>query len=141
MTSLISRIAVVMTIAVMTAITAQAQTTAMRVMVPFPFHTVTGAMPAGEYRVEIDSEHHRIALHSRGGDIRVSLGAFLADRPAAASTRAALFFNRYGNRYFLLQVCADGAAQGYGVQRSKAEREMAKGLTPQELARIEGVSN
>jgi hypothetical protein len=96
-----------------------AQGNEMRVNVPFAFHNGSQRMPAGVYRVKIESAH-LILLRgdSRSGYINTNpeIG-----KPAA---KGKLVFQRYGDQYFLREVWAANSETGQKCVKSKLEREV-----------------
>lgn len=115
---------------------AYAQTTPLRVHVPFQFRAVDTLLPAGEYRVEMSLAHGRILIHPMDGRTGLYLPAQPTQRASAAVQPAALVFHRYGNHYFLWKVWNSGQSQGYEVPRSKAEREIARAYSPSDVVSI-----
>jgi hypothetical protein len=96
-----------------------AQGDEMRVNVPFAFHNGSQRMPAGVYRITIESTH----LILLRGD---SKSGFVTTNPQIGkpAAKGKLVFQRYGDQYFLREVWA---AQSETVQKcvkSKLEREV-----------------
>jgi hypothetical protein len=96
-----------------------AQGNEMRVNVPFAFHNGSQRMPAGVYRVKIESAH-LILLRgdSRSGYVNTNpeIG-----KPVA---KGKLVFQRYGDQYFLREVWAANSETGQKCVKSKLEREV-----------------
>ena len=95
-----------------------AQGTEMRVNVPFAFHNGSQRLPAGVYRVKIESEH----LIMLRGD---SVSGFVTANPESgkSSDKGKLVFQRYGSQYFLREVWPANTATGQKCVKSKLERE------------------
>jgi hypothetical protein len=96
-----------------------AQSGEMRVNVPFAFHSGSQAMPAGVYKVSIESQH---LIMLRGA----SRSAFITANPESGSTadKGKLVFQRYGNQYFLREVWPAQSDTGEKCTKSKLEREV-----------------
>src|SRR5690348_18290323 len=74
-----------------------AQSQVMQVNVPFAFHNGSQNLPAGIYRVEIESDH---LILLRGA----SRSGFVMTNPETASKvngSGRVVFNRYGSQYYL----------------------------------------
>ena len=96
---------------------AQGQT--MQVNVPFAFHNGSQHLPAGTYRVEIQSSY---VLLLRGQ----SRSGFVMTNPAIASTAPAtgkVIFTRYGDQYYLSEVWPQGSETGQRCVKSRQEKE------------------
>jgi hypothetical protein len=97
---------------------AVAQSRELMVKVPFAFHNGSQHLPAGVYRVHIESD--RLILlrgeHSSG----YVMGNSQTSRTAS---RGKLVFRRYGSQYFLREVWADGSTTGFECIKSKQEKE------------------
>ncbi len=96
-----------------------AQDAEMRVNVPFAFHNGSQRMPAGVYRVKIQSEH---LIMLRG----YSTSGFVTTNPEIGkpSEKGKLVFQRYGDQYFLREVWAANSDTGQKCAKSKLEREV-----------------
>jgi hypothetical protein len=96
-----------------------AQGQVMQVNVPFAFHNGSQSMPAGIYRVEIQSQH-LILLRGQ------SRSGFVMTNPE--STRNSngpgkVIFNRYGSQYYLSEFWPQGSATGQRSVKSRQEKE------------------
>ncbi len=103
-----------------------ADSTILRVNVPFAFQAGKVSLPAGEYIVEIQRASNGSALGTaltiRTPDAKTHY--LVSSRPAYDVTdRASLTFNKYGNAYFLTSV--DSFGVGCELNKSAAEKEMA----------------
>jgi hypothetical protein len=96
-----------------------AQDNEMRVNVPFAFHNGPQRMPAGVYRVKIESEH-LILLRGDSRSGFVSTNPEIGKPPA----KGKLVFQRYGDQYFLREVWAANSETGQKCVKSKLEREV-----------------
>jgi hypothetical protein len=99
-----------------------AQGTEMKVNVPFAFHNGSQRLPAGMYRVKIQSEH---VILLRG----YSKSGFVMTNPETGkpSDKGKLVFQRYGDQYFLREVWAANSETGQKCPKSKLEREVEIG--------------
>jgi hypothetical protein len=96
-----------------------AQSSEMRVNVPFAFHNGSQIMPAGIYKVSIESQH---LILLRG----YSKSAYMTANPESgrAAAKGRLVFQRYGNEYFLREVWPAQSDTGVKCTKSKLEREV-----------------
>ena len=112
-----------------------AQSHLMQANVPFAFHYGSQRMPAGVYRVEIESSH---VILLRGQ----SRSGFIMTNPETSATPASLgkiVFNRYGDQYYLSEVWPQGSDTGQRCVKSRQEKEAelaanGKGAATRELA-------
>jgi hypothetical protein len=104
--------------AMVSASQAFAQSKEMRVNVPFAFHNGSQRMPAGVYRVTIESSH-LILLRGSSKSGYVNTNPEIG-KPAA---KGKLVFQRYGDQYFLREVWAAESETGEKCTKSKLERE------------------
>jgi hypothetical protein len=96
---------------------AQGQT--MQVNVPFAFHNGSQRLPAGVYRVEVESNH---VILLRGQ----SRSGFAITNPAItnnASSTGKVIFTRYGDQYYLSEVWPRGSETGQQCVKSRQEKE------------------
>jgi hypothetical protein len=107
------------TVAMVSASHGFAQSNEMRVNVPFAFQSGSQRMPAGVYRVTIESQH----LILLRGD---STSGFVHTNPQIGKPAAKdkLVFQRYGNQYFLREVWASQSDTGEKCVKTKLEREV-----------------
>lgn len=118
---------------------ANAQSSSMKVNIPFDFSVEDKKFPAGKYTfrrigsstIQIQSEDGKISM--------IAPIAFVTPRGSNNTLKAV--FNRYGDNYFLSQVWTE-SEQGRQLWESKAERkakkemEVAKGKTKKETVEI-----
>jgi hypothetical protein len=106
------------TVAMVSASQAFAQNDEMRVNVPFAFHNGSQRMPAGVYKVKIESAHLILLQGS-------SKSGYVNTNPEVGrpSAKGKLIFQRYGDQYFLREVWAAGSETGEKCTKSKLERE------------------
>ena len=94
----------------------------LRVTIPFDFTVGSKAFTSGEYFVRPNVAHSVLSIQSAN----YQNSAMAQSSPVQARKKsggARLVFNRYGDRYFLSQVWADGS-QGRELLPSRAEREL-----------------
>jgi type IV secretory pathway protease TraF len=123
--------------AFLTTSSAVAQEQAVVVQVPFAFENGTQHLPAGKYRIDLNSE----PLMSLHGTVANSAG-FAMTIPAITSKpsqRGKVVFHRYGNRYFLSEVWMAGESTGRVCVMSRREKNLqiaqnAAAITNTELA-------
>ena len=122
---------VLITLALATAaVSANAQSTASRVVanVPFEFSVGYKALPAGEYSVEtITSASNGLLIKSSDGKIS-ALRLSDATRQIKEKSQARLVFHRYGERYFLVEVWNGVDQTGRRITKSQEERALESEL-------------
>jgi hypothetical protein len=91
----------------------------MQVNVPFAFHNGSQRLPAGVYRVKMQSAH---VILLRGD----SKSGFVVTNSEIGkpSEKGKLIFQRYGDQYFLREVWAANSETGQKCPKSKLEREV-----------------
>jgi len=100
---------------------AYAQSHTMQANVPFAFHNGSQRLPAGVYRVEIESSH---VILLRGK----SRSGFAMANPAIATTPTSvgkLVFTRYGDQYYLSEIWPQESQTGQRCVKSREEKEAA----------------
>lgn len=101
---------------------AYAQSHAMQVNVPFAFHSGSQRLPAGVYRVDIQSSHVILLRGQSGG------GGFVMANPATATkltSQGKVIFNRYGDQYYLSEIWPQGTESGQRCVKTREEKEAA----------------
>ena len=131
----IAAIALVVTATLMTAGSASAQSTVLKVNVPFNFTVSDTFLPAGNYAIGFDSKRPDIlVVEDRTNSIRatalVQSGSIGSGRPRT------LVLHRYDGRYFLSEVRFGSASNGAFLPASKPEREARKVSRNEEFASI-----
>jgi len=102
----------------------------LEVNVPFQFHAGSTKFPAGKYIIHTleNSNLQVMEISSADG----STSALFEVEPAEASSTPAkteLFFNKYGNRYFLTKLFEEGSADGNQVLKSGYEKRISEQTT------------
>jgi hypothetical protein len=99
-----------------------------RVNVPFSFTAGQLAFPAGDYRINVDTDHGMLHIDSLGGRatgiVRVLPGS--SSRPETAADRGVLRFAKYGDHYFLTGLWKAGYVQSNRVLVSERLLNSAK---------------
>ena len=128
------RIAMILAVvAVVSAAAANAQSLMLRATVPFAFTSGNTHLPAGDYRLSMDPIFPRIVLQNLDGGGGMYMNTSVVKTPKTI-TKASLVFRRYGDNYFLHAVHDPARSISIEWPASKAERELARTLTPVEVA-------
>ena len=126
-----------MSLALLMSAAAQAQTTHMKITVPFEFTAGNVQLPAGEYEVTALgpwggptlSVHN---VNSNAGSVVVSNSC----RSQKPSADAKLVFYRYGHQYFLAEVWNRNSFAGSQIQINPRQTELAKNQSKDEVVLI-----
>ena len=94
--------------------------------IPFDFTAGESSLRAGSYSVEMISDN---ALLLRSTDGKKGVLLLTRATKLGGIEQARITFNRYGERYFLSQVCVSGGDVGRELHPSGAERRLAKELS------------
>jgi hypothetical protein len=130
----LAAVAVVALLTVGLAGPAQAQSTGIRVYVPFEFRVGDTVLPPGTYEVWSTGNGGAISISDRTGHSAVILTNGTKNR-SVNPAESQLVFNAYGNRYFLGEVRWSGYSTARLLPKSKVEMEMAKnGAAPSTLS-------
>jgi hypothetical protein len=132
-TSMIGILMVVGLVSLLMAPPASGQTIA-KFNVPFQFVAGGQVLPAGEYRVKVDSGLRRAEIRQAG----TQDGAFLAAVPVSTMDMAVtgkLVFSANGSVRLLQSVWIGGRAERVELPTSKAQREFAKNAGANLVAR------
>jgi len=117
---------------------ANAQTSLMRVDIPFSFVSGDETLPAGVYQIRVDDQTYRMVLipaaETRIHAVRMALTS--VKRSSSNSDFGTLQFQKYGDQYVLSAVWKPGQTEGHPFIESKAERDLAKQYSPAEVATI-----
>jgi len=99
-----------------------AQSTALKVEIPFAFHAGDSTLPAGTYTVTRQGDAIRIT--DGNGHAAAVVSNSVANRAKGATSELA--FNRYSGEYFLEEVRWIGYNSAQGLMKSRTESELAK---------------
>ena len=100
-----------------------------RVSADIPFNFMIGdkEFKSGEYSIgRVNSIGTSETLILRSEDNREAFNFNVNNVYGKGEPSAKLVFHRYGNQYFLAQVFDGESSEGYGLLKSKAEREASK---------------
>jgi hypothetical protein len=124
------------TVILLSATSAFAQTSRVRIHVPFAFDAGNTHLSAGDYRVSKDTFFQWVVLEKEGGS-SIFLGTHKPFTGGGVKENGSLIFDKYGDKYFLRKFSTPGTGAGYEWPMSRAEREIAKVGVPKEVASIE----
>lgn len=112
---------------------ASAQSTKVKVTVPFSFIVNRANLPAGEYLVQsVDVEGRVLAIRNVETNT-TNLVMFNSCTSLASPTQTKLIFHRYGERYFLSRIWVAGNTSGHELSPSPREKEVAKDFSMREV--------
>ena len=97
---------------------------AAKANIPFDFQAGGVTLPAGTYTVKTDITPGIVLLSNFAGKKSVMLLTH-GIGTARQDGESKLVFNRYGEKYFLLQVWNGANGRGCEVPKSRAEREVS----------------
>jgi hypothetical protein len=115
---------IAMGVVVLLSVTTASAETVGRFQVPFQFLMGDKVLPAGDYKVKIDTANMKIQLSSWEGSGSVNLTANTPHR--AVTNTGKLVFHKYGRVLALREMWRSGANYGHELTTSKAEREIAE---------------
>jgi hypothetical protein len=113
---------------------ASAQTPLADVNIPFAFHTPTQTLPAGKYRVILES-NNMVLLRGAGSSAGLVM-THDAIRFQAAS-HGTMVFKRYGEKYYLRQIWTAGDPHGLECSKSRAEKQSVQAEITQAPSSVE----
>ena len=96
--------------------------------IPFEFNFANRVMPAGHYDVTQSPSGAAGVLLVQCSKCQAAAFSvsFKIDDGDAKNAKGRLVFNKYGDTYFLAQVWSSGNSAGFGLDKSKTEREIAR---------------
>lgn len=131
---IMSYVATISFLFVLSAVSAFAQSPTLKANIPFDFQINGKAMTAGEYTIA-EPASPRGTVIIRGGQKKSAAAAiFQAVEANKTSPATQLVFHRYGNEYFLAQMQVKGQTAAMELPTSKAERNLVKELRGRNLA-------
>jgi hypothetical protein len=130
-------LAIALSLPLLLSAAAQAQTTQLKVMVPFEFIAGNVQLPAGEYEVTSAGSWGGPTLlvrnvNSKGGSFVVSFSCS-SKKPAAD---AKLVFHRYGQQYFLAEVWNRNSSLGNQIRVNSRQTQLAGNQSGDEVVLI-----
>ena len=102
-----------------------AQSSSLRVSIPFEFTVGQTVLPTGDYAVQGNSLAGLVSFQTTNLNSRAFLAPIRAVR-GKAQEQATLVFNRYGSNYFLAKVWWASSTDGLEFTATKTEIEVAK---------------
>jgi hypothetical protein len=118
---------------------ANAQTSSaiqLKASIPFTFNVGNQTMPAGEYTVRCTNPHSSTKiLQIRSSDNPESALVITQSVNGKTQDDARLVFYRYGDQYFFAQVWLPSDSIGMQALKSQSEKQMARELAANSLAR------
>jgi hypothetical protein len=126
-----------MSLALLMSTAAQAQSTHLKITVPFEFTAGTVQLPAGEYEVTAVGPWGGLTLlvhnlNSNAGTLVLSTSCW-SQKPVAD---AKLVFHRYGQQYFLAEVWNRHSSSGNQIKISSRQTELARNQSKGEVVLI-----
>ncbi len=120
-------LAFAMSLALLLSAAAHAQTTQLKVTVPFDFTAADSVLPAGDYEVQSLGPWGGKALsihsvNSNAGTVVLSNSR----QSAKTSDRGRLVFYRYGNQYFLAEIWTANNHVGQQMPIDQRQTELAR---------------
>jgi hypothetical protein len=99
----------------------------VRANIPFDFVVGNKEFKAGKYSVDrLSASNTSDTLIIRSADNSEAANFNVNRVSGKGESQARLVFRRYGNQYFLGQIFDGESRDGFGLLKSKAEREAAK---------------
>ena len=116
----------------LTAGSAFAQTTKIKVDVPFNFVVNRTLMPAGTYTISSVGMGGTLIFHGLDNKaLKLVIASY--DTASKPSENTRLVFRCYGERYFLSQIWTEGSDRGRRLPKAAAETEVAMDFTPHDV--------
>jgi len=109
-----------------------AQTTKIKVDVPFNFVVNRTLMPAGTYMISSVGMGGTLIFQGLDNNALKLVNASY-DAASKPSENTKLVFRCYGERYFLSQIWTEGSDRGRRLPKAAAETEVAMDFTPHDV--------
>jgi hypothetical protein len=112
---------------------AQTPSVMAEVTIPFDFQNGSQALPAGTYRISVETDH---LIRLQGSHA----GGFVFTHDASrmsASKKGTVVFDRYGDKYYLHQIWTAGSKDGLECPKSRAEKESVQASNMQPPSTVE----
>jgi hypothetical protein len=110
----------------------------LQAKIPFDFQIGSKKFPKGEYTIESVNETGLMTIRSVKGKKTINFTAVRDKQNTKLKSR--LSFRRYGDQYFLRKVW-DGQDTIFALERSSAEKKVAKAFKGKEDAEGDEVDN
>ena len=104
----------------------------MHVKVPFQFTAAGETLPAGDYAIKALSNSTKVAM-IRNEETSQAILVLTHPAISTASKDSRVVFHRYGDQYFLSSIWKAGDGTGSEVIKSRAERELEKGVSNRQM--------
>jgi hypothetical protein len=126
-----------MSLALLMSAVAQAQTTDLKITVPFEFTAGNVQLPAGEYEVKAVGPWGgpTLSVHNVNSNVG-TLVLSTSSRSQKPAADAKLVFYRYGQQYFLAEVWNRNSDFGNQIQIHSRQTEMARNQSKDEVVLI-----
>ena len=122
----IAAVAVVTFLTVGVPAAVEAQTTGLRVNVPFEFQVGDQILPPGTYSVWLRGSGAALSVADGKGQSALSITNAIHRPSARNASESLLIFSVYGDRYFLNEVRWAGYTEARALLKSKSEIQLAK---------------
>jgi hypothetical protein len=99
---------------------AVAQGPAVQVTVPFAFQNGSQHLPAGTYRIDLNSEHVMILRGTAANAAGVAMT--LPEQRSKEIAKGKVVFQRYGDHYYIHEVWLPNSTEGRECVASRAEK-------------------
>ena len=134
------RIITTLSLFVLIAVSAHAQTSnyQMRASIPFKFTVGQKTLPAGDYTISFvnrASDATMMLIKSTDGHVS-KIMQMLPVQAREIQESGKLVFNRYGQQYFLSQIWSPADQTGLQLPASSTERALERELAQNERARV-----
>lgn len=107
--------------------------------IPFPFHAGAAKFPAGKYTIRVDDGSDPSTMEIQSADGKSSALFEVRSAQAQKSPQSTeLFFNHYGNRYFLARIFEEGEKAGSAVVDSGYSKKYGASLEAGETQHVAG---
>jgi len=104
--------------------TVSAQANAVKIDIPFAFMVQDTKLPAGTYEIaKVSDGNYRITDQKTQQKVIFMTEATSISKPVASFT---LFFNVYGDQYYLSKFFHQGKTSGYMIAPTAAEKALAQ---------------
>jgi len=98
---------------------AQGGTALAQVNIPFAFQMANETLPAGTYRIDLESSH---VVLLRGPDKASGFLVMNTANKVHPADHGSIVFDRYGDKYYLRQIWTKGETNGLECPKSRAEK-------------------
>jgi len=125
---------IAMSLALLMSAAAQAQTTHLKITVPFEFTAGNVQLPAGEYDVTTVGPWGgtTLSVHNVNSNA-ATLVLSISCRSQKPTANAKLVFYRYGQQYFLAEVWNRNSSLGNQIKINSRQMELARNQSKEEV--------